>query len=66
MEDSKTLFCSSKFPYIRKEFLQNLQKIWAHALKKVRQPCSRPYIGHREMCSKTTHFETISQMKVLI
>jgi len=37
MEDSRTLFCSSKYPWARKRIFSKLT-VWASAFKKVRQP----------------------------
>jgi len=38
MKDSKTLFCSSKFPWAHYRISSNSYAIWAQALRKVFQP----------------------------
>jgi hypothetical protein len=38
MEDTKNLFCSSKFPWAREAISLNLETICVRARKKVRQP----------------------------
>jgi hypothetical protein len=40
MEDSKTVFCSSKFPWARERISSKFEDNFGFALKKVRQPCS--------------------------
>jgi hypothetical protein len=42
MEDSRPCFVLQNSHGQAKEFLRNLQTIWACDLKKVRQPCYRP------------------------
>jgi hypothetical protein len=40
MEDSKTVFCSSKFPWARERISSKFVDNLGFALKKFRQPCS--------------------------
>jgi hypothetical protein len=39
MEGSKSIFCSSKFPWAR----ERTSSKWVRALKTVRQPCPKPW-----------------------
>jgi len=41
MEDSKTLFCSSKFPWRVERISSNFVDSFARALRNFRQPCHR-------------------------
>jgi hypothetical protein len=70
MEDTKTLFCFSKFSWAcQKKFLWNLWTVWARGLKKFHQPCPnvvRTFLGYWDLICKLSGFSLSFLLNELI